>query len=61
MHAFNPSTQEAETGRSLWDPGQPDLHSEFQGSLVYTVRPCLRKLKTNKQTKPPKFKKVYAK
>jgi hypothetical protein len=28
VHAFNPSTQEAEAG-GLQDPGQPGLHSEI--------------------------------
>lgn len=28
--------------------GQPDLHCEYQGILVYTVRACLKQ--TNKQT-----------
>jgi hypothetical protein len=32
-HAFDPSTQEAETGRSLSSvPGQPGLQSKFQDS-----------------------------
>jgi hypothetical protein len=30
--ASNPSTQEAEAGRSLWVWGQPGLQSEFQNS-----------------------------
>ena len=41
VHAFNPSTQEAEAG-------QPGLQSEFQDSQSYTEKPCLEK--TNKQT-----------
>jgi hypothetical protein len=28
VHTFNPSTQEAETGGSLWVQGQPGLQSE---------------------------------
>lgn len=30
---FNPSTQEAEAGRSAWVWGQPDLYIQFQVSL----------------------------
>ena len=49
VHAFNPSTQEAEAGRSL----------EFEASLIYkassrtaraTEKPCLKNKQTNKQT-----------
>jgi hypothetical protein len=29
VHTFNPSTQEAEVGGSLWVPGQPGLQREF--------------------------------
>jgi hypothetical protein len=45
VHAFNPSTQEAEAG-GVW--GQPGLQSEFQDSQGYTERSCLKQ--TNKQT-----------
>ena len=38
-HAFYPSTREAE---ALWVQGQPDLHSKFQVSQDYVVRPCLK-------------------
>jgi hypothetical protein len=31
-HAFNSSTQDTETGRSLWVQGQPELHNKFQAS-----------------------------
>ena len=41
--AFDPSTQEAEAGGSLWVRGQPGLQSEFQSSQDYTVRLCLKK------------------
>jgi hypothetical protein len=30
-------------GRSILTLGQPGLHSEFQVSLGYTGRPCLKK------------------
>ena len=32
----------AEAGGSLWFQGQPSLHSEFQASQGYKVRPCLQ-------------------
>jgi hypothetical protein len=41
VHAFNPSTWEAETGRYLSSRGQPGLQSEFQDSQDYTEKPCL--------------------
>jgi hypothetical protein len=31
-HAVDPSTWEAEAGKSLWVRGQPDLQKEFQDS-----------------------------
>jgi hypothetical protein len=37
VHIFNPSTREAEAGRSAW--------SEFQDSQGYTEKPCLEKNK----------------
>jgi hypothetical protein len=40
-HAFNPSTWEAEAGRSLRVRGQPGLQSEFQ-TQGYTEKPCLK-------------------
>jgi hypothetical protein len=47
MHAFNPSTWEAEEGGFR---GQPGLQSEFQHSQSYTEKPCLEnKTKQNKQ------------
>lgn len=38
-HTFNPRTWEAEANRSLGVCGQLDLHTEFQISQGYTVRP----------------------
>lgn len=38
-HNLNPSSQEAETGTSLWVQGQHDLYSEFQATQDYIVRP----------------------
>jgi hypothetical protein len=40
-HASKPSSQEVEVGGSKVQ-GQPGLHSEFQGSLGYIVRSCLK-------------------
>jgi hypothetical protein len=49
MHAFNPSTWEAEAGRSL--SSRPAWsQSEFQDSQGYTEKPCLEK-KINKNKK----------
>jgi hypothetical protein len=58
-HTFNPSTQEAETGRSLWVQGQRGLPSEFQNKQPgYTEKPCLKKqtkqTEKNKRTKENK-------
>ena len=45
VHAFNPSTWEAEAGGSL-SLGQPGLQSQFQDKLQsYTEKPCLEKQK----------------
>lgn len=41
---FDPSSKEAEAGRSLRALGQPVLHNEFQESQNYTTeRPCLKR------------------
>ena len=56
-HAFNPSTREAEAGRSLCIWGLPGLQSEFQDSQGYTEKPCLKK--TNNQNKTNKTQKLY--
>jgi hypothetical protein len=57
VHAFNPSTQEAKTGESLWIWGQPGLQSEFQDSQGYTACPKIPKQTNNpppnNQTKNP--------
>jgi hypothetical protein len=49
MHTFDPSTQEAEKGRSLWVWGQPGLQSELQDSQDYTEKPCLKTTVTTKK------------
>ena len=43
--SYNCSTWEAEAGGSLGIQGQLVLHSKFETSLVYIVRPCLKKTK----------------
>jgi hypothetical protein len=48
VHDYNPSTPEVEVGGfQVW--GQPGLHNEFEASLYYIVKPCL------KQTIKPKM------
>lgn len=41
VYTFNPSTWEAEVGRSLSIQGLPGPQSEFQGSQGYTEKRCL--------------------
>ena len=48
-HTFNPSTQEAEAGGSLWTWAQPDLYSEFQDIQGYVEWSCLQKPKQEQQ------------
>jgi hypothetical protein len=38
---FNPSTWEAEAGRSLWMWSQPGLQSKFQANKGYKERPFI--------------------
>lgn len=47
LNAFDPRTQEAETGKCLWVGGQ--------GSHSYTVRPCLKKQKAKPSKKKDNF------
>lgn len=42
VHAFNPNTEKAEAGESLWVEGLPSLHSEFHTGQGCIVRPCLK-------------------
>jgi hypothetical protein len=50
VHAFNPSTWEAEAGGfQVQVQGQPGLQSEFQDSHGYTQKPCLEKPEKNKK------------
>jgi hypothetical protein len=47
-----PGNWEAKAG-GLWALVQPQLHGDFEASLGYLARPCLKS--QNKQTKTPKF------
>jgi hypothetical protein len=49
VHAFNPSTWEAEAGGFL-SLRKPGLQSEFQDSQGYTEKLSLKNKQTNKQT-----------
>lgn len=50
-HNVDPSIWDLEVGGSLWVHGHPGLHSEFQGSQAYIMRPCIKSNKQeNKQT-----------
>lgn len=51
-HAWNPNTQEADTGGSLWVPGQPELHSEFKTPWTTHSDLSQKQNQLNKQTKP---------
>jgi hypothetical protein len=54
VHAFNPSTREAEAGGFL-SSRPAGLQSEFQDSQGYTEKPCLKKKqKTKNKTKKKK-------
>lgn len=46
-HTLNPSTREAEVGKSLRVPGRPCVQSQFQVSHGYTVRFYLKTAKQN--------------
>jgi hypothetical protein len=56
VHSCNPSTQEVEAGGSQIR-GQLGLHSKFQTSLGYIVRPCLQNKQTTKQKEKRKKEK----
>jgi hypothetical protein len=58
VHAFNPSTWEAEAGRSL--SSRPAWStSKFQDNQGYTEKPCLGKKKKTKKTKNKIYKKNH--
>jgi hypothetical protein len=48
VHAFNPSTREAETGGFL--SSRPAWSTKFQDSQGYTEKPCLKKTKKKKKS-----------
>lgn len=54
--AFNPSTWEAEAGRSLWVQDQPGLQNKFQVSRGYTERLCFKTKQTTTPTRKKKKK-----
>jgi hypothetical protein len=56
VHAFDPSTREAEAGEFL-----PGRQSEFQDSQGYTKKPCLKKPKQKKKEKKKKERKYPGK
>lgn len=45
VHTINPSIQDSEAGGSLAEAGQHDLHSKFQVSQSYILRPWLKTTK----------------
>jgi hypothetical protein len=48
VHVYNPSTLEAEAGRS-WVPSQPGLHSEFKVSLSHHTQ-CYQVFQSKKKS-----------
>ena len=61
-HTFNPNTQKAETGGSLWVWGQPGQQSKFYNKQGYQRYPVSKKQNSNKphlkkkrQTKETEF------
>ena len=58
VHAFNPSTWEAEAGGSL-SLRQPGLQSEFQDdNQGYTEKSCLENQPTNQQQQQKKIAEI---
>ena len=41
-HSFDPNTQDAEAGRSLFIRDQPGLHAQFHNSQGYIVKAYLK-------------------
>jgi hypothetical protein len=56
VHAFNPSTREAEAGRFLIR-GQPGIQSEFQDNRAIQRNPVLKNHKNKNNNKKKKKKK----
>ena len=54
VHTFNPSTQEAETGRSLWVQGQRGLWELVPGQIPKLQKNLVSKHTQNKQTNKKK-------
>lgn len=54
MNAFDPNTQETETGGALLVQGQLGIQSEYQASQGYGERSCQNKTE-KKTTKPTKY------
>jgi hypothetical protein len=48
-HPYNPSTREAKA-RGFQIKSHHGLHSQFEVWLGYTVRPCQKKIKQNKNS-----------
>jgi hypothetical protein len=44
VHAYNPSTLEAESQEGMQVQGQPGLHRQAQDHSGCMVKPCLKKL-----------------
>ena len=51
-HAFNSSTQETDTGGSLWVQDQLGLQSKFHNSQSYTEKLWIEKQNSNQPNKP---------
>ena len=59
-HAFNPSTREAEAGRSLWVRGQPGLPEIVTEQAPKTTeKPCIDNQKKKRKEKKVKEKRTY--
>lgn len=54
-HTLNASTHEAEAGKCLWVWGQLGIHSEFQNSQSFTVRPSQTQNRTKQNKKALKW------
>ena len=60
-HAFNPSTQKAETGESLWVQDQPGLQELVSGQTPKLHRETLFQNKINKIKQKTKIKHIKIK
>ena len=57
VHTFNPSTWHTEAGKSLWIPGQPELHSETLSQKKQTNNGNNNKKNNNSNNNELKIKK----